>query len=70
MVALEVFHVFEGRGIQPGNFGDLLIRTINAADAVNKIKLSREFPDYVQAISMYKSTESSYQELEQLAFGV
>lgn len=68
-IAMEVFYIFEGQGIQPGNFTELLIRTINAADAVNKIKLSREFPEYVEAVSAYKTSEVSYQELRELAFG-
>lgn len=68
-IAMEVFYIFEGQGIQPGSFTELLIRTINAADAVNKIKLSREFPEYVEAVSAYKTSEASYEELRELAFG-
>lgn len=69
MIALAVFYIFEGRGIEAGSFGTLLIKTINAADARNKLKLAREYPEYVRAVSMYKSTEASYRELETIAFG-
>lgn len=67
--ALEVFYVFEGRGIQPGSFTEHLILLIAKADSMNSAKLSAIFPEYVDAVRAYKSTEASYKELETLAFG-
>lgn len=68
-VALEVFYFFEGRGIQPGNFNESLIRLIAKADSMNSAKLSTIFPDYAEAVRAYKFSEESYKELEALAFG-
>lgn len=69
MTAQEVFFVFEGRGIQPGSFTYSLINTIVLADIDNRMRLALSFPEYVQAVRMYKESEESYAELEKLAFG-
>lgn len=68
-VALEVFYVFEERGIRPGSFTEHLIFAIARADSMNSAKLSTIFPDYVEAVRAYKFSEESYKELEALAFG-
>lgn len=68
-VALEVFYVFEGRGIQPGSFKETLIHLIAKTDSMNSAKLSTVFPEYVESVRAYKSSEESYKELEELAFG-
>lgn len=69
MAGLEVFYVFEGRGIKPGSFTEHLIHTIARADSMNSAKLSTIFPEYVEAVRAYKFSEESYKELEALAFG-
>lgn len=69
MIALNVFHLFEGRGVPAGNFGEQMIRTVAAADKNNQAKLAMVFPEYVFAVRAYKNSEDSYNALEKLAFG-
>ena len=69
MIALNVFYLFEGRGIPAGSFGENMIRTVAAADKSNQVKLATVFPEYVFAVRAYKNSEESYKALEKLAFG-
>ena len=69
MIALNVFHLFEGRGIPAGSFGENMIRTVASADRVNLGKLAMIYPEYVLTVRAYKNSEESYRALEKIAFG-
>ena len=66
---LEVFYVFEGRGIQPGSFTESLIIAIAKADAINRTKLATIYPDYANVVSTYQNSENGYNKMVEKAFG-